>query len=223
MAEGTVKTLTDRGFGFITPDDGQGRGDIFFHRSAVEGTDFEQLRTGDRVRYDTEEHLYFRDTRFISQRDANGRKIFWARGNGWVLAGLARILDELPAHHPSRPRYEALFKQMAAKIITLQGEAGYWPVSLLEPQATPETSGTGFFVYGLAWGLNHGLLPATRYRPCVDRGWHALLAAVQPDGKLGWVQRVGAGPDQVGPDDTQLYGVGAFLLAASEVAQLSTR
>jgi len=176
-----------------------------------------------RYLYDTQEHLYFRDTRFISQRDASGRKIFWARGNGWVLAGLARILDELPAHHPSRPRYEALFKQMAAKIISLQGEGGYWPVSLLEPQATPETSGTGFFVYALAWGLKHGLLPATHYRPCVDRGWHALMAAVQPNGKLGWVQPVGAGPDQVGPDDTQLYGVGAFLLAASEMAQLLTR
>jgi rhamnogalacturonyl hydrolase YesR len=170
--------------------------------------------------YDTQAHLYFRDTRFIAQRDANGHKIFWSRGNGWVLAGLARILDELPPDYPNRPRYETLFKQMAAKIITLQGETGYWPVSLLEPQSTPETSGTGFFVYALAWGINHHLLPATRYRSCVERGWRALTAAVQPDGKLGWVQRGGAGPDQVAADDTQLYGVGAFLLAASEVAQL---
>jgi unsaturated rhamnogalacturonyl hydrolase len=170
--------------------------------------------------YDKQDHLYFRDSRFIARRDAAGRKIFWGRGNGWVFAGLARILNDLPADHPSRPRYQALFKQMAAKIVSLQGEGGYWPVSLLEPQTTPETSGTGFFVYGLAWGVNHGLLPAARYRQSLDRGWHALVAAVQPDGKLGWVQRIGAGPDQVGPDDTQLYGVGAVLLAASEVASL---
>ena len=170
--------------------------------------------------YDKDEHLYFRDSRFIAQRDAEGRKIFWGRGNGWVFAGLARILDELPADHPSRPRYEALFRQMAAKIVGLQGAQGYWPVSLLVPQATPETSGTGFFVSGLAWGINHGLLPAADYRPAVDRGWRALTAAVESDGKLGWVQRVGAAPDQVSASDTQLYGVGAFLLAASEVARL---
>jgi rhamnogalacturonyl hydrolase YesR len=170
--------------------------------------------------YDQQEHLYFRDSRFIARRDAAGRKIFWGRGNGWALAGLARILNDLPADHPSRPRYEALFKQMTSKIRQLQGKDGYWPVSLLQPQNTPETSGTGFFVYGLAWGINHGQLPAAQYRPSVDRGWRALVAAVQPDGKLGWVQRVGAGPDQVDKDDTQLYGVGAFLLAASEVSKL---
>lgn len=169
--------------------------------------------------YDRDEHLYFRDSRFITRRDADGRKIFWGRGNGWVFAGIARILTDLPPDHPSRPRYEALFKQMAARLVSLQGEQGYWPVSLLVPQKTPETSGTGFFVYGLAWGINHGVLPAADYRPAVERGWHALTAAVAPDGKLGWVQRVGAAPDQVGPDDTQLYGVGAFLLAASEVSK----
>jgi rhamnogalacturonyl hydrolase YesR len=92
---------------------------------------------------------------------------------------------------------------------------------LLVPQRTPETSGTGFFVYGLAWGINHGLLPEKPHRHAVDRGWRALTAAVQRDGKLGWVQRIGAEPDQVSADDTQLYGVGAFLLAASEVSRLS--
>ncbi len=170
--------------------------------------------------YDKQDHLYFRDSRFIAQRDAAGRKTFWGRGNGWVFAAVARILNDLPSDHPSRPRYEALLKQMASKLVTLQGEQGYWPVSLLEPQKTPETSGTGFFVYGLAWGVNHGLLSAAEYRPATERAWRALTAAVESDGKLGWVQRVGAAPDRVGPDDTQLYGVGAFLLAASEVSKL---
>jgi rhamnogalacturonyl hydrolase YesR len=109
---------------------------------------------------------------------------------------------------------------MAARLVSLQGSRGYWPVSLLEPQESPETSGTGFFVYGLAWGVNHGLLPERRYRQSIHRGWRALAAAVQPDGKLGWVQRIGAQPDQVGADDTQLYGAGAFLLAASEVSRM---
>jgi unsaturated rhamnogalacturonyl hydrolase len=170
--------------------------------------------------YDPAEHLYFRDSRFITQQDPAGRKIFWGRGNGWVFAGLARILTDLPADYAGRARYQSLFVQMATKIVSVQGKAGYWPVSLLEPQKTPETSGTGFFVYGLAWGINHGLLPAARYRPAVDRGWRALVCAVQPEGRLGWVQRIGAAPDQVSADDTQLYGVGAFLLAASEVSML---
>lgn len=169
--------------------------------------------------YDRGEHLYYRDSRFITQRDARGRKIFWGRGNGWVFAGLARILTDLPADHPNRPRYEALFKQMADKIVSVQAANGYWPVSLLEPQKTPETSGTGFFVYGLSWGIRHGLLHDRRYRRGAERGWEALRAAVQPDGRLGWVQRIGSAPDQVSADDTQLYGVGAFLLAASERAR----
>jgi unsaturated rhamnogalacturonyl hydrolase len=170
--------------------------------------------------YDPAEHLFYRDSRFFDQRDAGGRKIFWGRGNGWVFAGLARILTELPPDHPDRSRYEALFKEMAAKLVSLQGHKGYWPASLLEPQEVPETSGTGFFVYGLAWGVNHGLLPARQYRSSIQRGWRALAVAVQPDGKLGWVQRIGAAPDQVSATDTQLYGSGAFLLAASEVSRM---
>jgi len=169
---------------------------------------------------DPAEHLFYRDSRFFEQRDAGGRRIFWGRGNGWVFAGLARILTELPADHPNRARYESLFKQMAARLAGLQGRNGYWPVSLLAPQEFPETSGTGFFVYGLAWGVNHGLLPARPYRSSVERGWRALVKAVRPDGKLGWVQRIGAAPDQVSADDTQLYGTGAFLLAASEVSRM---
>jgi len=170
--------------------------------------------------YDNGEHLFYRDSRYFTQRDPAGHKIFWSRGNGWVFAGLARILAKLPPDHPSRPRYETLFKQMAARLLALQGPQGYWPVSLLEPQKTPETSGTGFFVYGLAWGIHHGLLNSADYRHAAERGWHALVAAVAPDGKLGWVQSVGAAPDRVGPDDTQLYGVGAFLLAASEMSAM---
>jgi rhamnogalacturonyl hydrolase YesR len=173
--------------------------------------------------YDPAEHLYFRDSRFIIRRDADGRKIFWGRGNGWVFAGLVRILQALPADHPSRPRYEALFKEMAARLITLQGAQGYWPVSLLEPQDTPETSGTGFFTYGLAWGVNQGLLPAKTYAPVARKGWSALERAVGPDGRLGWVQQIGVAPDKVAPTDTQLYGAGAFLMAATEVAKLNAR
>ena len=168
--------------------------------------------------FDKQEGLFYRDSRYFDRRDDQGRKIFWSRGNGWVYAGIVDVLKTLPADHPSRPRYEALFRRMSDRLVTLQKADGCWAPSLLAPEhAPPETSGTGFFVYGLAYGVNHGLLKGPEYKAAVAKGWTALAAAVQPDGKLGWVQQVGYAPDEVRADDTQLYGVGAFLLAASEV------
>jgi rhamnogalacturonyl hydrolase YesR len=172
--------------------------------------------------YDRVEALYFRDSRFFERRDDKGRKQFWSRGNGWVFAGIANILDVLPKNNPHRPRMEQLFRDMAAKLKTLQKPDGYWPPSLLAPENSPaETSGTGFFVYGLAWGVNRGLLDPAEYRPSINLGWAALSRAVAKDGRLGWVQQVSDRPESVAEADTQYYGVGAFLLAASEVATLS--
>ncbi|HEU4780561.1 MAG TPA: glycoside hydrolase family 88 protein [Steroidobacteraceae bacterium] len=171
--------------------------------------------------YDPAEKLYFRDSRFFERRDDKGRKQFWSRGNGWVFAGIALTLDVLPKDSPHRPRMEQLFREMADKLKTVQKPDGYWPPSLLAPENSPaETSGTGFYVYGLAWGVNRGLLAAGDYRPAIERGWAALSRAVAKDGRLGWVQQVSDRPESVAEADTQYYGVGAFLLAASEVARL---
>jgi rhamnogalacturonyl hydrolase YesR len=171
--------------------------------------------------YDPVEHLYYRDSRFFDRRDNKGRKQFWSRGNGWVFAGMARMIPRLPEGSADRLRMEALFKQMAAKLLTLQKADGYWAPSLLAPEGSPpEASGTGFYTYGMAWGIKAGLLDAAQYRPAVDKGWAALGRAVQPDGGLGWVQQVSDRPEQVAATDTQYYGVGAFLLAASAVADL---
>jgi rhamnogalacturonyl hydrolase YesR len=171
--------------------------------------------------YDPAEKLYFRDSRFFDRRDEQGRKLFWSRGNGWVFAGLANMLDPLPRDDPDRARLERLFREMAARLKSLQKPDGYWAPSLLALENSPtETSGTGFFVYGLAWGVNRGLLDATEYRPAIYRGWDALTRAVNADGRLGWVQQVSDRPEQVNESDTQFYGVGALLLAASEVAVL---
>ncbi len=171
--------------------------------------------------YDPVEALYFRDSRFFERRDEQGRKQFWSRGNGWVFAGIANILDVLPKDNPHRPRLEALFRDMAARLKSVQKSDGYWPPSLLAPEnSPPETSGTGFYVYGFAWGVKNGLLDAATYRPAIDKGWAALTRAVAKDGRLGWVQQVSDRPESVAETDTQYYGVGAFLLAASAVAQL---
>ena len=173
--------------------------------------------------YDKEERLYYRDSRFFEPREPNGKKVFWSRGNGWVIAGLARVLADMPADYPDRPRYVALFKEMAARVAGLQGDDGYWRSSLLDPASrpNPETSGTGFFVFSLAWGINSGLLDRATYEPHVRKGWSALVKAVHPDGMLGWVQRIGDQPGATSQDTTEVYGAGALLLAGAEVYRLA--
>lgn len=173
--------------------------------------------------YDAEEHLYYRDSRSFSLREPNGKKIFWSRGNGWVLAGLARVLDYLPLAHPSRPRFENQFREMAEKVATLQNADGLWRASLLDPESYPmrETSGSGFFCYGLAWGINRGYLPREKFEPIVRKAWTALESCVNPDGKLTHVQPIGYTPKTFDPEATETYGVGAFLLAGKEIYRLS--
>src|SRR5579885_1175342 len=103
--------------------------------------------------YDPQEHLFFRDATYLNKTEPNGKKIFWSRGNGWVMGGLVRMLELLPADHPARPRFEQQYREMADKIITLQQPDGFWRASLLAPEHYPmqETSGTGFYTYALAW------------------------------------------------------------------------
>ena len=175
--------------------------------------------------YDRAAHLFYRDSRFFGLREQNGARVFWSRGNGWVLGGLARILPYLAADDPGRARLAALFQAMAAKIVTLQRPDGYWRAGLLDPDSwpAPETSGTAFFVYALAWGINAGLLDDARYGAAVRAGWAALTRAVRTDGKLGYVQTPSDRPAATDPDDTEPYGTGAFLLAGSEVYQLAMR
>jgi rhamnogalacturonyl hydrolase YesR len=182
----------------------------------------EWWRTSDYL-YDTNEHLYFRDSSYFDKREANGQKIFWSRGNGWVMAGLVRVLQYLPMHHPARARFERQFKDMAAKILTCQQPDGLWRASLLDPESYPlkETSGSGFYTYALAWGVNQGLLDRATYEPAVRKAWAALVACVDVDGKLTHVQPIGADPKKFKEDATEVYGVGAFLLAGSEVYRMA--
>lgn len=175
--------------------------------------------------YDTQEHLYFRDSTFFNRREANGKKIFWSRGNGWVLAGLARVLEVMPADYPHRKRYEQQFREMAARIAGLQQPDGLWHPSLLDPVTYPEkeTSGSSFYVFGLAWGINHGLLDRATFLPVVNKGWQALQECVTAEGKLEHVQPVGLDPKKFDPTHSEPFGVGAFLLAGTEMYRLASR
>ncbi|MBF0574668.1 glycoside hydrolase family 105 protein [Dysgonomonas sp. GY617] len=173
--------------------------------------------------YDKENKLFFRDDRFFDQRENNGKKVFWGRGNGWVAAGLVNILKTLPTDSKLRPFYENLFSELVGSLVALQSDNGFWHASLLDPKEypSPETSATALIAYALAYGINADLLNRSDYLPSLEKAWSALSSAVSEDGKLGWVQPIGADPKQVTEDMTAVYGVGAFLLAGTEVYKLA--
>jgi rhamnogalacturonyl hydrolase YesR len=179
--------------------------------------------------YDPEMHLYYRDARYVypQHRSVNGKKDFWARGDGWVFAALAKVLADLPRDDPYRPMFEERFRAMAQTLKGIQAPDGYWTRSLLDPAHAPgpETSGTAFFTYGMLWGINNGLLDRGAYLPVAAKGWDYLTrTAIQPDGKVGYVQPIGdrAIPGQVvDRNSTAHFGVGAVLLVASEMAKLT--
>lgn len=173
--------------------------------------------------WDPDQHLFFRDKSYLDKREKNGQKIFWSRGNGWVMGGLVQVLTYMPANDPRRPFYTEKFRQMAAKIRSLQGDDGLWRPGLLDAAdyPYPEISGSAFFVYSIAWGLHHGLLDKAQFRPVVERGWSGLVNHIYADGRLGSIQPIGAAPGAYTPGSSYVFGVGAFLLAGSEVNQLS--
>ncbi len=184
----------------------------------------EYLAYADSIMYDEEAGLYYRDGKYVypKHKSVNGKKDFWARGDGWVLAGLAKVLKELPETDKYRQEYADRFCTLAQSVAACQQPEGYWTRSMLDPEHAPgpETSGTAFFAYGLQWGINNGLLNSEQYQPIVEKAWKYLsTVALQPDGKIGYVQPIGekAIPGQVvDANSTSNFGVGAFLLAACE-------
>jgi rhamnogalacturonyl hydrolase YesR len=155
-------------------------------------------------------------------RDDTHRTEYWGRGNGWVIAGTVRVLQYLPQDDARRADYVTLLTTMAAALKAVQGTDGMWRSSLLNPTQfpNPETSSTGFITYAMAWGINNGVLDRATYLPVVQKAWKGLAAVVGTDGHVGYVQGVGAGPAAATATSTAPFGVGAFLLAASEVARL---
>jgi unsaturated rhamnogalacturonyl hydrolase len=179
--------------------------------------------------FNHQQHLFSRDASYLwnaqgeGKKESNGQPIFWSRGNGWVMGGLVQILQELPANHPTRPFYVNLFKEMSARLVQLQQPDGLWRSSLLDPGAYPggEASGSGFDCYALAWGLNQGILDKATYLAPVQKAWVALNKGVSDEGRVGWVQPIGADPRRdFSADSWEVYGTGAYLLAGSEVIKL---
>jgi rhamnogalacturonyl hydrolase YesR len=173
--------------------------------------------------YDQQSHLFSRDATYLDKHEENGQKIFWSRGNGWVMGGLARVLSTMPKSYPDRPQFIAQYRDMAKEIAAIQSSDGLWRPGLLDPDSypLPEVSGSAFFVYSLAWGVNHGILDRSTYLPVIQKGWAGILSHVYADGRLGCIQPVGAAPGKFTQSSSYVYGVGAFLLAGTELDRLA--
>ena len=185
---------------------------------------YENLLYSDSIMLDQETGLYFRDGKYVwpNHKSANGKKDFWARGDGWVLAGLAKVLQDMPETYVWQPFFVHKYTRLARAVAKCQQPQGYWTRSMLDPAHAPgpETSGTAFFCYGLLWGVNHGYLQNKEFAPVIQRAWKYLTeTALQRDGRVGYVQPIGerAIPRQTVDANSQAnFGVGAFLLAACE-------
>ena len=191
------------------------------NRKYIDYLDEEWAKTSDRL-YDAKEHLYARDSTYLTRTEANGKRMFWSRGNGWVMAGIVRTIRYLPKDDPASIEYISQLKEMAARVAAIQSPDGLWRAGLLDPDDydLPEVSGSAFFAYALAAGMNDGLLDENAYRPVVQKAWAGLVHHVYADGRLGCIQQTGAEPQPFTASASYTYGVGAFLLAGSEIHRM---
>ena len=186
--------------------------------------------------WDKKENLIYRDDRYFDLRTKSGKKIFWSRGNGWVIGGLVHMLEIIPKNHPKRILLVNQFQKMSHRILDLQERTsdGLWRSNLLDPGIfaylnrkgdkfiqtaeidIPENSGSAFFCYGFAWGINNGLLDRDLFEKPMVKAWKELTQYVNKEGRLGYVQPVGKDPKPYDKDSWHEFGTGAFLLAASE-------
>jgi unsaturated rhamnogalacturonyl hydrolase len=173
--------------------------------------------------WNKEEHLYARDASYKTKTESNGKLMFWSRGEGWVMGGIARTVDYLPKNDPDIPFLTGQLKEMAARAKQIQGPDGLWHAGLLDPEhyPLPEISGSALMTYAMAWGMNHGYLDKATYLPVVTRAWKGILGNIYVDGRLGCIQQTGAEPAFYYPGSSYDYGIGGFMLAGAELKTLA--
>lgn len=204
--------------------------DTMYYRKMWDLYAFAKYKHGGNGLYNPAEGLWWRDKDFVPPyKEPNGANCYWSRGNGWVVAALARTLEGLPKNDPHYDEYVSDFRAMLKALLPLQRKDGFWNVSLMDPDhfGGKETSGTALFVYGMAWGINHGLIDAKTYRAPMIKAWNAICKdALHKDGFLGFVQGTGKEPKDGQPvsydstPDFTDYGLGCFLLAGAEMYRL---
>jgi unsaturated rhamnogalacturonyl hydrolase len=191
---------------------------------------YTKLKHGTNGLYSTEDHLWWRDKDFVPPyKEPNGENCYWSRGNGWVIAALVRTMQFLPESSKYRKEYLTTMEEMFEALLPLQRTDGFWNVSLRDPDhfGGKEITGTALFVYGMAWGINEGVISKKTYMPVVMKAWRALIEeSLHPNGFLGYVQGTGKEPKDSQPVGYDIvpnfedFGLGCFLLAGSEIYKL---
>ncbi len=205
-------------------------GNKAYYERAYQMYSFTKLKHGANGLYNPEDRLWWRDADFDPPyKEPNGEDCYWARGNGWIVVAMARMLDLLPADEPHRAEYARMLTDMCGALVPLQRKDGLWNVSLHDPNhyGGKEVSGTSMFIYGMAYGVNHGLLSKKEFAPIIYKAWNALVSdCLHTDGFLGYVQGTGKEPKEAQPvtynrvPDFEDFGLGAFLMAGSEVYRM---
>lgn len=193
---------------------------------------FTRNEHGENGLYNEEDRLWWRDADFDPPyTEPNGKDSYWSRGNGWVIGALAKVLDIIPKDAPHREQYVEDLQAMAEALIEVQREDGFWNVSLHDEThfGGKELSGTALFVYGMAYGVNNGILDKEKYLPAITKGWDAMVEeGLHDNGFLGFVQSTGKEPKDGQPlsydkiPDFEDYALGCFLLAGSEIYKFET-
>jgi unsaturated rhamnogalacturonyl hydrolase len=192
--------------------------------------EFSKNQHGDKGLYNPSEGLWWRDKDFDPPYTTPaGKNCYWSRGNGWVYAALVRVLDIMPKNAPHRGEYLKTYLEMTKALLPLQRTDGFWNASLVDETdfGGKELTGTALFAYGMAWGINNGVLDKKKTTPSVSKAWNAILKdCVHPNGFLGYVQGTGKEPKEAQPvtfdkvPDFEDFGLGCFLLAGSEIYKM---
>lgn len=208
-------------------------GDTAYYNRAYDMYMYTKLKHGDNGLYNPEDSLWWRDADFDPPyKEPNGEDCYWARGNGWIVMAMARMLDMLPAGEPHRKEYETMLAGMCHALKPLQREDGLWNISLHDSgnYGGKEVTGTSMFIYGMAYGVNHGLLAADEFAPVIYKAWNCMAKdCLHPDGFLGYVQGTGKEPKDSQPvtydhePDFDDFGLGAFLMAGTEIYRMLDR
>ncbi len=202
-----------------------------YYNRMFEMYNYSKTVQGGKGLFNPEDNLWWRDKDFVAPyKEPNGQDCYWSRGNGWVVAAMVRVLEVMPKNAPHRKEYQKMLVKMLEALVPIQRTDGFWNASLHDPNnfGGKETSGTALFVYGMAWGINNGIISSKKYMPVIEKAWNAMAKeAVHSNGFLGYVQGTGKQPSEGQPvtydhaPDFEDYGLGCFLLAGSEVYKLA--
>jgi unsaturated rhamnogalacturonyl hydrolase len=111
-------------------------------------------------------------------------RYYWSRGNGWMAAGTAELLDALPMKHPRRPRILEGYRRMMESLLAYQGEDGLWRQLVDHPGAWPETSGTGMFAFAMISGVKNRWLEGGAYGRAARKAWLGLVKHIDERGNV---------------------------------------